>query len=179
MGRRTGALVVAAALACAVEAHAAHRTGEGDAKTAGVLLVSNAGEVAVGQSAAARVTDPEVRDYALRLATDHAEANTRLLGVLEVAGIRPVDSPERDRKTEDAEHETNQVWRARADEVDLVFVQLAVEDHQQDLADIDGKLLPAVTDPRLRDEILAERAVVEDHLAQARNLWVKLTLPPM
>jgi putative membrane protein len=164
-------ILFALALTGVGAAQAADKDALTEAQAMGVMLMSNAAEVQIGQAMAARTADPKVRAYAMRLLDDNLKANRELLGIVENTGILAADSKLRDQRYAAGMKEVGALWTTEpGTALDKKFLTEAVEDHVEYLEIIDTRLLPSATTEELKTSFTAMRATMAAHLQEACQL---------
>jgi putative membrane protein len=120
-------------------------------------IKGNVWEVQVGQLAARKATNPEVRKFGATLNTDHGEATRKASLAAQGLGVTPATSL-------DSKHQAqyDRLSKLPADRFDREFIDEMVADHQQDIAKYEkqaGKGTDAAstyakeTLPRLREHL--------------------------
>ena len=135
----------------------------------GVSLV----EIEFGDMAAQRAASPELRQYAQTVAADHRA----LVGALDsVAGAHRATLSET-RETQELANTTRMAHSgleglAGAD-FDLPYIRAEVESHRLLLDELDQQLIPSARHPELNALLTDTRAMVDAHLARARQLLAR------
>lgn len=143
----------------------------------GLMMQINSSEVAEAQVAQARGQAATVRAYAARMITDHQASNNQLTADLVTADVVPTDSDERRELQNDTDNQVQSLWSASTANFDQQYINSQVNEHQDTLSLIDTKILPAITNPTLRNDALALRVVVVQHLQLAQSIQTLLGTP--
>lgn len=122
------------------------------------------GEVVLGQMAADRAHNGEVKDFGLRLVKDHSKANKELI---EFASRRDI-TLENDLS---AEHRqlSDKLSELSGEDFDKAFVAAMIEDHQKDIAKF-KTAADTLTDPFVVSFVQQTLPVLEEHWRVAETL---------
>jgi predicted outer membrane protein len=140
----------------------------------GLLMEANSGEIAEAQVAQARGQSAVVRAFAARMLADHQAANNQLTADIVGAGVIPADSSERQSLHSQTENQVQSLWSASQGEFDRKYISSQVNAHQNVLSMIDNKILPALTNTTLRNDVTNQRAAVLQHLQLAQSIQAML-----
>src|SRR6185312_7034345 len=132
------------------------------------LMVSNQGEVDDGQMVLKKATTPEAKAFAQRMLDDHGAALARVQALTVKLGLTPQQSQESQDKQIEGAIDDQILNRLRPPRFDLLYIDLEVLDHYDDLDAIDQHLLPSSCTPELKAEVTSERATVAAHESIAR-----------
>lgn len=173
-----GALLLALAAACrapvqaGAEATPAERLS--DAHVASVALVANNVEIAYALVASTRAADPDVRDYAARMRTDHTSLNATLTDLLARLDLPAEDDPAGValRDTSVARRERLRALTGRA--FDVAYIDADIQSHRELLGVVDRVLVAGASRRELRDYVSSLRPVFAAHLAHAEQLRADL-----
>jgi predicted outer membrane protein len=139
---------------------------------AGILLQGNQAQIQLGQAAALRAQDPDVKAFAQRLADDGYQANQALLQAIGQYNVPVEDSKVRRDIAEYGEDELKDFWRQEAGpDLDEVFLEVEIDNQQAALNFLDRTLIPYAQTTEMRDALTQEREMVAQHLDEARSLW--------
>lgn len=119
-------------------------------------------QVELGQLAADKGTDPNVRDFGMQMARDHSKANDELNRILAEQGI--TEEVPTAKTTRTAEH----LQSLSGTDFDRSYMRQAVKDHKKDIAAFkkeaaDGK------NPEIRDWAEQTLPALEQHLKMAEQ----------
>ncbi|MDB4885953.1 MAG: putative outer membrane protein [Gemmatimonadetes bacterium] len=143
-----------------------------DAHVAGIALVANNVEIGYALLVPGRASDPDVREYAARMHTDHTSLNATLTDLLARLDLPAEDDPAglalRDAST--ARRDRLRALTGRA--FDAAYLDVDLASHRELLHVIDRVLAPGTRRRELQDYVAAMRPVVAAHLAHAEQLRV-------
>ncbi|WP_426752992.1 DUF4142 domain-containing protein [Myxococcus sp. Y35] len=146
-----------------------------DGQILGVLLVANAGEVMLGKMGQAHATDPTARDFNARMVTMHTEVIQRLEQLAQAQGIAPAESPVSQHLQMTAQKTVDVLGAAvQSPTFDLSTMDAQVAAHAGTAMLGDALLAPQVQNPALKQELMAIRKTVQNHLQEASNIQVTL-----
>lgn len=133
------------------------------------LMVSNQGEVDDGQMVLKKATTPEAKAFAQRMIDDHGAALASVQALATKLGITPQESQESQDKEIAGELDNRILNRLQPPKFDLLYLDIEVLDHYDDLDTLDTDLLPSSCTPELKTEVASERATVAMHESIART----------
>lgn len=125
-------------------------------------------EVMLGQMAAERASDADVKAFGRRMVQDHGKANTELTSLATQKGWTPPVDPLGEHKA--AQQKLEKLSGA---EFDRAYMQEMVKDHEKDVS-LFEQATRQVQDPELR--AFADRTLptLKQHLEQARSLQARV-----
>jgi putative membrane protein len=145
-----------------------------DAQIAAVTTAANTGEISLAMLALTRAQLPATRSFAQMMIDMHSAAQTRQNAVLDVLDLMIAANPVSMQLERDAMQVTTQLNTAAPNQFDLLYIRSQVEIHTKVLSIIDDQLLPSVSAPALRADLVLTRTEVAAHLAAARVLLDQL-----
>ena len=140
------------------------------AEVGAILIADNTAEVTLGHTALLRAVHPLVRNYALRVVTDHSVLSATVMARLSANGVVPLENDISARVTASGTEDLALLTLAPPLTFDLAYMQQQVIGHQRTLDLIDGVLLPAAADPASRDLLISARIMIAEHLALAVSI---------
>jgi len=139
----------------------------------GVARAINEAEVEQATAVQGRLTDPAARRFAEQMIRDHNAALERLSTLTNELTLAPEDSELRQDLVREAQEVMQRLNAAGPGDVDQEYLDSQVVMHQRALDVIDDRVLPVVTDERLRRDLTEMRGHVAAHLEQAKQLSSK------
>ena len=158
-----------AAMTPADSARAAEQAVAATALLTPVRAVSLA-EVEFGDMAAQRAGAPAVREYARTVAADHRALIVALDSVAQVRSLSLVESRESQELSNTVRMAHSGLENVTGQDFDLPFVRAEVESHRLLLDRLDQQLISVSSDTELQEMLTDTRAMVDAHLARARQL---------
>lgn len=122
-------------------------------------------EVQVAQLAAAKATDPAVKDFASKLVQDHQQANNELVQIANARHVELPAAPSRDQR-----HAIEKLGKKSGAEFDREFVkQVGLKDHEKDIRTFE-KAAGKLKDPDLKAWAQKTLPHLREHRALAQKL---------
>lgn len=121
-------------------------------------------ELQLANAAQQKASNQQVKDFARQLAQDHTKANNELTRLMESRGLSAPNDPP-------AEHadDAQQVLNASGSDFDKKYMQLMLEDHQQDVEQF-RKAAQDADDPQVKAFASKVLPTLEQHLQHARHV---------
>ena len=121
-------------------------------------------EVALGQLAQQKASDPRVKEFAQRMVADHTNANQQLQ---QIASKKDLDLPTI--IPTEAQEEQDKLSKLSGKVFDQEYIRYEVQDHQQDVQDFQ-KAQNEVSDPDLKQFASQTLPIIEQHLKMAQQI---------
>jgi len=134
----------------------------------------NKGAVAAATLALSRSKTLKVRQFAQHMIMAHTTIESQLASTLDGEHISLTPSALDAKLASDGAENVRTLTSAPASEFDRDYVSSQLKAHEAVLALLDGKLLPRVTDARLKEALHATRAKVVNHIRMARAVLATL-----
>jgi putative membrane protein len=144
----------------------AAQTGKADHKESAFIKDAAQGgqaEVQMGQMAAQKAQNDQVKQFAQHLQQDHSQANQELTQIAQKLGVNVPSQP--DRKETRTSEKLQDMTGANFDKA---FIEHAIKDHQKDITKYE-KALQDVQDPGLKAFIQKSLPTLHKHLQMART----------
>jgi putative membrane protein len=141
-----------------------------DTQIVKILDLVNSGEVEQAHLAKTKANDPQVKQFAQQMITQHTQAKQKGMQLARAANLNQEES------TESAQVETQGMQTVATlktvdpTSFDGAYMRAQIEQHQAVLDMLNSRLIPSVTNPKLKTELENTRRVVERHLASARQI---------
>lgn len=140
-----------------------------DGKIIKILIKINKGEIAAAHEALKRSTNPEVKNFAQRMITDHGKNLAETKALAEKYNIMPVASEKSDMIQKQNEALLKKLASVPKNEFNSVYMQAMVKGHEEALNAIETKLLPQASNAALKEHLMATRIAVTHHLKMAKE----------
>lgn len=134
--------------------------------------MGNNAEVDTGYLAWQKGSSPEVRQFGLRMVSDHADLNSMLAGAAQRLRI-----PLSDQVTPEQRATFERLSALSGPEFDRAYMTEMVRDHQEDLEKYKFQAVAAV-DPYMQEYARRALPIIESHLESARAIQQRLGAPP-
>ena len=129
-------------------------------------------EVALGQLATEKASNPKVKEFGQRMVTDHGKANDELKTLAEAKKIPlPTKLSAKDQALKD------RLSKLSGPAFDHAYMTDMVKDHQADSAAF-HKQATTGQDPEIKARAAKTGAVVDEHLKMAQDIQKELTTKP-
>ena len=122
-----------------------------------------AAEVELGNLAKDKATDPDVKQFAEKMVTDHTKANDELKRLAEKKGVAISDMPDSKSK-----REMDRLSKLSGADFDKAYAKLMVSDHEKDVSEFQKESKDA-RDPEVRDFASRTLPTLQDHLRMAQE----------
>lgn len=159
-----GALALAAAPALAQDA----TEGPSDAAIAHIAYTAGALDVAAGEQALARSSDPEVRAFAETMVRDHRAVNEQALALVQRLGVTPEENPTSTALTEAANASLAERAMLEGEAFDRAYLQNEVGFHHTVNGALEGLLIPSADNAELKALLETGLTLFRAHEAHAR-----------
>jgi putative membrane protein len=144
---------------------------EGQMVRVGELV--NTAEVEQAKLAQVKAKAAGVKKFAAMMIKHHGDALREQAKLAKKLGLTAADSATAAMLKADGEKTLETLKKADATGFDAAYVASQIDGHQKVLDLIDTQLLPAAKTPEVRDTLGRARAVVEQHLNEAKALQAK------
>ena len=148
-----------------------------DAEVLGLLAIANDAEISAGHVAMNKGQKQEVKDFGLKMVTDHTANNLKIKAVELKSGIARADSDMSRQLKKDADAAIDGLKNAKDADFDLAYINGQVNMHQQLLNELDASLIPNAQNADVKAYLTETRVAVEAHLNEAKAIQAALTQP--
>lgn len=175
----TGFFGFIAATALAFSAHAAPppATPLSDAEVLGLLATANDAEINAGQVAITKGQKQEVKDFGLKMVTDHTANNLKIKETELKSSLSRVDSDASRELKKNADAAIDNLKNAKDADFDKTYIDGQVMMHQELLTSLDTSLIPNAQNADVKAYLTDTRAAVESHLKDAQAIQASLNQP--
>ncbi len=135
-----------------------------------LLVALNEHEIAAAEQALGKNVTGRVREYADMMKADHSRNLTDTTKLGAAASTAPAVT----QLKEKGAAELRALGGKAGKDYERGYIDAMVQGHTDALELIDGTLLPAATEARVRDHFTATRAKVAQHLEQAKQIQAEL-----
>ena len=168
----TGAGMSATPAAAPAAAPAA--SGVTDPQIAAIVVAANNADIEGGRLAAAKSTNPQVKEFAERMITDHEGVNKAATELVTRLGVTPEETDASRQQTQSGEQVRTRLQGLSGAEFDRAYIANEVTYHQGLLDAIDQLLLPSAQNADLKFLLEQTRPAVVAHLQHAQQLQTSL-----
>jgi putative membrane protein len=159
--------VCLAALAAFQTVHGADNRGQLSSSDYKFVVEATEGgqtEVALGQLAGTRASNPAVKQFGERMVQDHTKANQQLTALLTQKGATLPDQT-----TPPGQKEIDRLQKLTGPDFDKAYMAHMVKDHKKDVKEFQSKADDA-KDPDLKSFAASTLPTLEDHLKMAQDI---------
>jgi putative membrane protein len=126
-------------------------------------------EVQLGQLAAQKASDPQVKQFAEKMVTDHSKAGDKLKQIAQAKGVvLPSDIPTAEKREHD------KLSKLSGEKFDREYMKHMVDDHNKDAKEF-RHAAKSARDADLKQFAQETLPTVEEHLSMAKNMHPKKT----
>lgn len=143
-----------------------------------LLNVVNQHEVRTAEQAKSKNVTGDVLAYANMMHAEHTKNMADTSALLTKAGGAPADSPALSAQKSKGDAAAQQLDALTGDAYAKAYIDAMVMDHQDALTKLDSMLIPAATDPAVRQHLEMTRGHVQQHLDRAKEIQGKLGAAP-
>ena len=144
-----------------------------NAEFAAFINIYNDAEIEVGQMAQSKATDPEVREFARRIVTEHRALKTEMTNTVQRLTITPAIAADDEALTEEHQEGMKDLnGRARGAEFDEAFLEHEISMHKRVLDAIEDAL-DQNRNAELQPLLVKARDGIRAHLTKAEELEKK------
>ena len=138
-----------------------------DAAAMKQLAQANLNEIDSGKAAASKAQNPEVKQFAQKMVTDHQQMYNELMSLAKQKGVA---LPQSGSLKEKAESKLTE--RASGADFDKKYMEEMVKDHQKDVQDTQNVAAKA-KDPDFKRAVEKAHAKIQEHLQMAQSIASK------
>jgi len=135
-----------------------------DAAAMKQLAQTNLNEIDGGKAAAAKAQNPQVKQFAQKMVTDHQQMLTELLTLAKAKGVALPQSGSLKDKAQ-----MKMMERSSGADFDKKYMEEMVKDHEKDAKDTQD-LAAKAKDPEFRSAVQKAHAKIQEHLQLAQRI---------
>jgi putative membrane protein len=162
-------MILAAALAFSAAA-AANAAGLNDAQIAHIAYTAGAIDIAAGQQALKRATDPRVKAFAEEMIRDHKAVNDKALALVKKLGVTPEDNPTSQSLSKDAAAKLAELGKLSGAAFDRAYIENEVAYHKTVNGALKDTLIPDAQNAELKSLLETGLTLFTAHQEHAENL---------
>ena len=147
-----------------------------DATIAATASVSNQSEIVPSQLALQRAQDPQVRDFAQRMAQEHTRLETQMQQLLQQKGVAPMHNAFSYQLDQNLQPMMRELESASGTQFDLLYMDHQVASHMTTLHALETSLIPNARDAEMRTMLQNEvLPTVRQHYQEAIRLRTEIS----
>jgi putative membrane protein len=165
---------LAAALAMAALALAAHAQSPNDAQIAHIVVTANQVDIDAGKLAESRASSKDVRAFGKQMVTDHTAVNQQAVALAKKLGVTPEANDTSASLKKGGDANIAKLKGLKGKEFDKAYVDNEVAYHQAVLDAVDKTLIPSARNAELKALIEKVRPAFVAHLDHAKHIQSEL-----
>lgn len=170
-----------AATALAISAHAAPPPAQpaplADAEVLGLLATANDAGINAGQVAISKGQKQVVKDFALKMVTEHTANNVKIKEVETKSQVIRAESDVSRELKKNADAAIEKLKNTPDADFDKAYIDGQVQMHQELLTALDQNLIPNAKNADVKAYLTETRGAVEAHLKEAQAIQASLNQP--
>ena len=143
---------------------------DGDAAVLAHLIATDIGEIVAAKTAAIMDAKPPVKEFAEMLQKDHAKNAAATMKLAEKIGVTPVITEEIGKSQMMAAGNLAGLMAKADGDFDQLYLDAKVKGHQQELDEIDNKLMKNASNEEVKTHLSETRAALAKHLERAKEI---------
>jgi putative membrane protein len=152
----------------------ASAAGPSDAEIAAIVVTANQVDIDAGKLAKSKSTNPNVRNFAQRMVTDHSGVNQSATDLVNKLDVTPQKNPTSQSLKAGGEQNIAKLKSLKGAAFDKAYVDHEVKYHQQVLNALDKTLIPSAQNKELKALLIKVRPAFVAHLKHAKQLQASL-----
>ena len=141
-----------------------------DAEVAHVAVTANSIDIDLAKLALSRTTNPDVKQFANTMITDHGAVNAQASALATKLGVTPADNQVSQSLLKGAAEARATIEPLNDKVFDKAYIDREVAYHQAVLDALDGLLIPTTSNAELKKLLVDVRPAFATHLAHAKKL---------
>ena len=145
-----------------------------DAQIASIVVTANQVDIDAGQLAKSTSTNPEVKQFAQLMITDHTGVNKSAVALVTKLKVTPEDNPTSQSLKSGGEQNVANLKKLKGADFDKAYIDHEVAYHQQVLDAVDKTLIPSAQNAELKALLVKVRPAFVAHLEHAKKVQAAL-----
>lgn len=145
-----------------------------DAQIAAIVVAANQVDIDAGKLAQAESTNPEVKEFAEKMVTDHESVNKSAVDLVKKLNVTPQENDTSRSLKEGGKENIAKLQKLDGAAFDKAYVSHEVAYHEQVIEAIDETLIPNASNAELKDLLVKVRPAFVEHLEHAKHLQASL-----
>jgi putative membrane protein len=158
------------ALVAPLFATAAYAEGPTDAEIAAIVVTANQVDIDAGKLAESKATNPDVKAFGHRMATDHADVNKQAVELVTKLKVSPKSNPTSESLKAGGEKNIADLKKLSGAAFDKAYIDHEVAYHQQVLDAVDKTLIPSAKNEELKALLIKVRPAFVSHTEHAKQI---------
>jgi putative membrane protein len=158
------------ALVAPLFATAAYAQGPTDAEIAAIVVTANQVDIDAGKLAESKASNPDVKAFGHRMATDHADVNKQAVELVTKLKVTPKNNATSESLKDGGEKNIANLKKLSGAAFDKAYIDHEVAYHQQVLDAVDKTLIPSAKNEELKALLIKVRPAFVSHTEHAKQL---------
>lgn len=141
-----------------------------DAQIAHIAYAAGAIDVAAGQQALVKSTNPEVKEFAEEMVRDHRAVNDKALALIQKLGVVPKDNPTSQALAKAAGAKTTELAKLSGPAFDRAYIQNEIAFHKTVNNALESTLIPDARNAELKALLQTGLVLFRSHQRHAEHL---------
>lgn len=145
-----------------------------DPEIAAIVVAADRVDIENGELAQSKTSNPQVREFAERMITDHTAVNQQATALVTRLGVTPQDNPTSQQLVQGGNETRERLRGMSGVEFDRAYIGNEVAYHQTVLDALDNTLIPSAQNAELRTLLEQTRPAFVAHLEHAQRVQAAL-----
>lgn len=145
-----------------------------DPEIAAIVVAADRVDIENGELAQSKTSNPQVREFAERMITDHTAVNQQATALLTRLGVTPQDNPTSQQLVQGGNETRERLRGMSGVEFDRAYIGNEVAYHQTVLDALDNTLIPSAQNAEFRTLLEQTRPAFVAHLEHAQRVQAAL-----
>lgn len=145
-----------------------------DPEVAHVAVTANSIDIELAKLAQSRTSNPDVKQFATTMITDHSAVNAQATALATKLGVTPRDNEVSQSLLKGAAEARAMIEPLKGSAFDKAYIDREVAYHQAVLDALDGLLIPSASNAELKKLLVDVRPAIATHLEHAKKLQSSL-----
>ena len=154
---------------------AASAQGVNDAQIASIVVTANQVDIDAGNFAKTHAKDPQVKQFAQQMVTDHTGVNKQATALAAKLKVTPEDNPTSQSLKSGGETNVNKLKTLKGADFDKAYIDHEVDYHQAVIDAVDKTLIPGAKNAELKELLVKTRPAFVAHLEHAKHVQAELS----
>jgi putative membrane protein len=150
------------------------QTGPTDPQIAAIVVAANQVDIDAGKLAESKATNPEVKEFAKRMVTDHTGVNKAASDLVTKLKVKPEENATSKGLKSGGDENLKHLKGLKGAEFDKAYVDNEVKYHETVLDAVDKTLIPSAKNEELKALLVKVRPAFVQHLDHAKHLQTTL-----
>jgi putative membrane protein len=146
-----------------------------DAQIASIVVTANQVDIDAGNFAKTRAKNPQVKQFAQQMVTDHTGVNKQATELAAKLKVTPEDNPTSQSLKSGGEANVNKLKSLKGADFDKAYIDHEVDYHQAVLDAVDKTLIPGAKNEELKALLVKTRPAFVAHLEHAKHVQGELS----